>query len=460
MKTLFDKQIQMLDAASLMAITGRVTDVAGLVVAVEGLPLPLGAACTIHPARRPCVEAQVIGFRGDRTLLLPLSDPLGTASGDSVTSAPMLNTVAVSDEMLGRVFNGLGRPIDGKEPINAKDAYPIYKSAPPAFSRRAIEQPISTGVRSIDAMLTLGLGQRIGLFAGTGVGKSVLMGMITRNTDADVVVVGLVGERGREVGDFIRKDLGEEGLKKCVMVVSTSDESPVLRVRAGLVATSVAEYFRDQGANVLLLMDSVTRVAMALRQIGLAAGEPPVSKGYPPSVFSALPAMLERAGSTERGSITGIYTVLVEGDDINEPVADAVRGILDGHVLLSRDLANAAHYPAVAVLESISRVMVDVADEEQMLAARSVRRVMAVWKDIEDLVNIGAYAKGTTPAYDIAIEMKPLIDAFLQQAVNEASDHESARAQLLALHREIQSAEAAANRVVMSPAELQEVAAK
>ncbi|MFQ5413627.1 MAG: FliI/YscN family ATPase, partial [Phycisphaerae bacterium] len=294
-------------------------------------------------------------------------------------------------------------------------------------------------VRSIDAMHTLGAGQRLGIFAGTGVGKSVLLGMITRYTAADVAVVALVGERGREVGDFLRKDLGEQGLARTVMVVSTSDESPVLRVRACFVAAAVAEYFRDLGKNVLLLMDSTTRMAMAQRQIGVSAGEPPTTKGYPPSVFSLLPQLIERSGRTEAGSITGLYTVLVEGDDITEPVSDAMRGTLDGHVWLARDLANRGHYPAVSVLESISRVMTDVVDDEHIAAARTVRRVLAVWNDIEDLVNVGAYAAGTNVEYDVAVRMKPAIDGFLQQGMQERSDPDDTRAGLMRLAGEIES---------------------
>ncbi len=445
MTTMFASQMETLRRSRLVGVTGRVVEVSGLVIIAEGLPLPIGAACTIAPERCDRVHAQVVGFSSGRTMLMPMSDPAGTAAGDVVTSAPSIEQLGVSDGLLGRVLDGLGTPVDGKGPIRSQGMYPVHTDPPQALSRRPIETTLSTGVRSIDAMHTLGRGQRLGLFAGTGVGKSVLMGMIARNTDADVTVIALVGERGREVGDFLRKDLGEEGLANSVMVVSTADESPVLRVRACFVATAIAEYFRDQGKHVLLLMDSVTRAAMALRQIGLAVGEPPATKGYTPSVFATLPRLLERAGRTERGSITGVYTVLVEGDDINEPISDAVRGILDGHVWLSRDLANAGHYPAVSVLESISRVMVDVVDERHIEASRAVRRVLAVWEDIKDLVNIGAYAKGTTPHFDLAVEMKPRVDAFLQQSSKERAGVDETRAKLLALHDEIVVAEARLN---------------
>jgi len=300
-----------------------------------------------------------------------------------------------------------------------EDHYPIYCDPPAAMERVEIAQPLPTGIRAIDAFHTVGRGQRMGIFAGTGVGKSVLMGMITRYTEADVTVVALIGERGREVGDFIRKDLGEEGLARCVLVVSTSDESPVMRIRAAFLATAVAEYFRDLGKDVLLLMDSTTRVAMAQRQIGLSAGEPPTTKGYPPSVFALIPRLLERSGQTARGSITGMYTVLVEGDDMHEPISDAVRGTLDGHIWLARDLANRGQYPAVSVLDSISRVMPDVVGDDHQSAVAEVRKVLAVWHDIEDLVNVGAYAAGTNVECDLAVRAKPAIDAFLSQAIRE-----------------------------------------
>jgi FliI/YscN family ATPase len=317
--------------------------------------------------------------------------------------------------------------------VHPTSYYPVYRPAPKALLRPRISEPIATGIRSMDAMMTTGRGQRMGLFAGTGVGKSVLIGMIARHTDADVAVVALVGERGREVNDFIEKDLGPEGRKKAVLVVSTSDESPVLRVRAGFVATAVAEYFRDRGRNVLLLMDSVTRLAMAQRQIGLAAGEPPATKGYTPSVFALFPQLLERAGRTDRGSVTGFYSVLVEGDDINDPIGDSVRGVLDGHVWLSRRLASQSHYPAVSVTDSISRVMPDVVDELHMHAARTVRRVLATWNEIEDLVNIGAYASGSNPQFDAVIQTRPAVMSSLQQTIAEQVTFAQTREQLLAV---------------------------
>lgn len=437
---MFADQLTMLRRSRLLRVTGRVAEVTGLTVVAEGLRLPLGSGCEVTPAHRPPILAQVVGFAGDRTILMPMGELVGTSAGDPITSAASLEWVGVGKEMLGRVLDGLGRPIDGKGAILPECQYSVHGDAPGPLSRRPIDSSVATGIRSIDAMHTIGCGQRMGLFAGTGVGKSVLMGMIARYTSADVTVIAMVGERGREVGDFLSHQLDEASRRKTVTVVSTSDESPVLRVRACFVATAIAEFFRDQGKDVLLLMDSTTRMAMAQRQIGLAAGEPPTTKGYPPSVFALLPRLLERAGRTARGSITGIYTVLVEGDDISEPISDAVRGVLDGHVWLSRSLANAAHYPAVSVLESISRVMKDVVDDEHAEAATAVRRVLAVWADIEDMVNIGAYAKGTNPKFDLAVEMKPHVDAFLCQRIGECASPDDTRGALLALHSRIRDA--------------------
>jgi len=426
------------DAARTVRVTGRVADINGLAVTADGLPLPVGAMCRIDRSSGEPVPAQVVGTRGGRSVLMTLAEPLGIRTGDRVTSCAGLEFVPVGRRMLGSVLDGFGRPIGGTTDFPVETHYPAFGDAPKALSRKAIDKVLPTGIRAIDAMHTIGGGQRLGIFAGTGVGKSVLLGMIARYTQADVIVVSLIGERGREVGDFIRKDLGEEGLRRCVLVVSTSDESPVLRVRAGFVATAVAEYFRDCGKDVLLLMDSTTRIAMAQRQIGLSAGEPPATKGYPPSVFALLPRLLERSGRTDQGSITGLYTVLVEGDDITEPVADAIRGVLDGHLWLSRELANRGHYPAVAVLESISRVMVDVTDDDHRRAASTVRRVLAVWADIEDLVNVGAYAAGANVELDVAVRVKPAIDEFLQQTIAERAVFVATRDRLLELAQRIE----------------------
>lgn len=428
-----------IDRASFLRVTGRVTEVTGLTIGAEGFPLPVGSLGRIDTRGGDSILAQVVGVQGDRSILMTLQEPLGVGAGNRITSLTSKEQVPVGRKMLGCILDGLGRCIGGRESFPIESHYPVFADAPLALARPSIDEPLSTGVRSIDSMHTIGCGQRLGIFAGTGVGKSVLMGMIARYTSADVIVVGLIGERGREVGDFLKKDLGEEGLKRSVLVVSTSDESPVLRVRAAFTATAVAEYFRDQGKDVLLLMDSTTRMAMAQRQIGLSAGEPPTSKGYPPSVFSMLPRLLERSGRTERGSITGLYTVLVEGDDINEPISDAVRGILDGHVWLSRDLANRGHYPAVSVLESVSRVMTDVVSNEHRKAAATLRRVIAIWRDIEDLVNVGAYAPGANVDFDVAVQMKPVIDTFLRQEVAERATWETSSKRLIELAGEIET---------------------
>ena len=434
----FADEIDRISRMSTPAMIGRVCDVTGLTVVVSGLPAPVGSMCRIQTQSGGQTEAQVVGFRDDRALLMPLRDPLGIARGDEVVSLPGEARVRVRERILGRVIDVLGRVIDGGPPVCADAHYPVYRIAPKALARPRITDPVSTGIRSIDAMLTLGRGQRIGRFAGTGVGKSVLMGMITRYTDADAVVAAMVGERGREVNDFIEKDLGPEGRKKTVMVLSTSDESPVLRVRAAFVATAVAEFLRDRGKNVLLLMDSLTRMAMAQRQIGLAAGEPPATKGYTPSVFALLPQLLERAGRTEQGSVTGLYTVLVEADDINDPIGDAARGVLDGHIWLSRALATKAHYPAIAVTDSISRVMTDIVSADHQHAAKVVLRAMATWNEIEDLVNIGAYAPGSNPVFDAVIQTRPAVLAFLQQAIGEPSKSADSKRQLLTLAKQIE----------------------
>ncbi len=431
MVDLFSDHNEIVQQAQSLRVTGRVIAVSGMTIRAEGLPLSVGSICAIHRRVGDAVAAQIVGVSSDHAVLMPLHDPVGVGVHDRVTSHSGMQYVPVGRQMLGSILDATGTAIGGNRGYHVEAHYPVFRDAPKALHRAPIDAPLSVGVRSMDAMHTLGGGQRLGIFAGTGVGKSVLMGMIARATDADVTVVALVGERGREVGDFIRKDLGEEGLQKCVLVVSTSDESPVLRVRAGFVATAVAEYFRDQGKNVLFMMDSTTRMAMAQRQIGLSAGEPPTTKGYPPSVFSLLPKLLERSGRTENGSITGLYTVLVEGDDINEPVADAIRGILDGHVWLSRDLANRGHYPAVSVLDSISRVMPDVVSEEHIAAAAEVRKVLATWSDVEDLVNVGAYAPGANIDFDIAVRSKKVIDAFLQQGMNEKPLFDETKAKLL-----------------------------
>ncbi len=432
--TVLAEQIRTAQTAALLGVVGRVVSVTGMTVQAVGLPVPVGSVCEIGEAGRS-VSAEVIGFRNKVTLLMPLGDSGGLSRGQPVRFVTDARKVAVGPGLLGRVVDGMGRACDAGPPIAVDMYYPLDRTAPKAMDRTRIDTPLSVGIRSINALLTAGSGGRLGFFAGTGVGKSVLMGMMTRFTSADVSVIALVGERGREVGDFLAKELGPDGLKRSVVISSTSDQSPLLRVRAGFVATAIAEYFRDRGKEVLLLMDSVTRLAMAARQIGLAAGEPPATKGYPPSVFALLPRLLERSGRTARGSITGLYTVLVEGDDLNDPIADAVRGILDGHIWLSRRIAGRGQYPAVSVLDSVSRLMPDVTDAEHLAAARKVRRLLSTWAEIEDLVNIGAYAAGSNAEFDLVIRMRPEIESFMQQGMHDGYDFDASRAALLALSR-------------------------
>lgn len=426
-------------------ICGRVASVEGMVVTAEGLPAPVGAGCAIHTGRNGVVEAQVVGLRSERAILSVFGEATGITPGDQVECVSGVARVPVGEALLGRVIDARGRALDGRPAPVLNARYALYADPPGPLRRRPIDEPLGLGVRAIDALLTAGLGQRLGIFAGTGVGKSVLMGMICRHTQADAIVVALVGERGREVREFVEKQLGPQALARSVVLACTSDEAPAMRVRACFHATAIAEYLRDQGMNVLFMMDSLTRMAMAQRQIGLAAGEPPTAKGYPPSTFALLPRLLERAGRTQAGSITGIYTVLVEGDDIGEPLADAVRGILDGHIWLSRALANRGQFPAVDVLNSISRVAVDVTDAAQRDAARLVRKVLAVWNDIEDLVSIGAYVPGANRDYDVAVKTRDSIARFLAQDRAQGQSFERTVAELVALADEIRKCEAAAS---------------
>lgn len=419
-ETLFERLAREARETLSERILGRVIAVQGLTVSAGAFPAPIGARCVIR-ARSGNVECEVAGLRGSATILVVFSESAGVSPGDPVECLTATPRVPVGWDLLGRMIDGQGRGIDGRDMPLLNLRYPLYANPPSAMQRRIIDEPLGLGVRAIDALLTAGRGQRLGIFAGTGVGKSVLMGMICRGTQAQVNVVALVGERGREVRDFVEQQLGPEGMKRSVIVVSTSDEAPALRVRACFHAIAIAEFFRDQGLDVLFMMDSLTRLAMAQRQLGLAAGEPPTAKGYPPSTFALLPRLLERAGRTQRGSITGVYTVLVEGDEIGEPLADAVRGILDGHIWLSRGLANRGHFPAIDVLQSVSRVADDVTPEPQRKASRLVRRVLATWNDIEDLVNIGAYAAGASTEYDVAVRTRSAVTSFLQQGRTELS---------------------------------------
>lgn len=417
--TLFDRQHELLDQLNPFGIAGTVVGVSGLTISAEDFPVPVGSQCHIIRRTGQPLAGEVVGFRDRHTVVMPYDELTGVARGDAVRCLSTSQHVPVGMALLGRVVDGFGRAIDNQGDILAQDYYPLLNAAPSPTSRKRITEPLGTGIRAVDALLTCGQGQRMGIFAGPGVGKSILLGMVARYTSADVIVIALVGERGKEVRDFLERDLSHEGRVRSVVVVSTSDQSPVLRIRATLAATSIAEFFRDQGKSVLLLVDSLTRLAMAQRQIGLAAGEPPATKGYTPSVFAMMPKLLERAGQSQHGSITGFYTVLVEGDDITEPVSDAVRGILDGHLWLSRALANKGQYPAISTLESVSRVMPDVVQTAQSDVAAKIKRLIAIYDDIEDLVNIGAYVPGSNPQIDLAVKVHPIIDQFLRQGMSE-----------------------------------------
>ena len=411
-------------------LVGQVQSVTGLTMEATDLALPIGSLCRIHSFGGRTSTAEVIGIRHERTLLMPLSSTAGVARGDRIENLATAPRVGCSEQLLGRVLDGFGRPIDGKGPLRLAQSRRIDARAVTPMDRANIRQPIGTSVRAIDGLHTCGLGQRMGIFSGPGVGKSTLLSQIAKHTDADVSVVALIGERGREVQEFLENSLGEEGLSRCVVIVSTSDEAPLLRVRAAKVACTVAEFFRDRGQNVLLMMDSLTRMAQAQRQIGLAAGEPPATKGFPPSVFALLPEILERAGRTATGSVTGFYTVLVEGDDFNEPIPDAVKGISDGHLWLSRSLANRGHFPAIDVLQSISRVRGDVTDKAHQHAAKRVTALTALYQDIEDLINIGAYVPGKNLDNDLAKEARPRIVDFLRQDSQSPVTLDQAKKQL------------------------------
>ncbi len=413
----------------------RVRQAIGLVVQADGLALPVGAACDIRTSSGGVVPCEVVGFREDVTLLMPLEDLQGVRRGDEIVCRSQVQRIPVGRALLGRVIDSQGNPIDGGPRITAERQGPLQARAPHPLERERIREALGTGVRAIDALLTCGKGQRLGIFAGSGVGKSTLLGMCARGTAADVIVIGLVGERGREVREFVERDLGPEGLKRSVVVVETSERPALLRVRAPFAATAVAEYFRDEDLDVLLLMDSITRMANAQREVGLSAGEPPATKGYPPSVFAQMPRLLERAGRSGKGSITGFYTVLVEGDDVNEPIADTARAILDGHVWLSRDLAVRGHYPSIDPLQSVSRLMTEVATPKQSESAQRLKALLAAWRDAEDLINVGAYVKGSNPEIDAALQSRPAIMKFLKQGVTERSTIEESLRSLLELSK-------------------------
>jgi flagellum-specific ATP synthase len=398
---------------------GVVREITGLVIESDGPPAPVGSFCEIRTNRGRTIRTQVAGFKNGRILSIPLEEVEGLEPGDPIYARTSDAQVRVGLDLLGRVLDGFGRPMDGLLPLAGRESYPLFADPPGPLEREHIVQPLATGIRAIDSLLPCGYGQRIGIFGGSGVGKSTLLGAMSRQNSADVTVIALIGERNREVRHFVEHDLGPEGQARSVVVVATSDRPAPLRVRACFVAVAIAEYFRDQGKNVLLVMDSVTRLAMAQREIGLAAGEPPSQKGYTPSVFAIMPKIFERAGAFKKGSITGFFTVLVEGDDQNEPIADAVRSILDGHIVLSRELGAAGHYPAIDVLASVSRVASLVAKPNQIKAAQKLREALAVYRNAEDLIALGAYVSGSNPKLDASIRSRDQILAFLRQDAQE-----------------------------------------
>lgn len=408
-------------------VYGKVMQIIGLIIEGHGPGSSIGELCDIYPggSMQP-VEAEVVGFRGEKIQLMPLGDTRGLSPGSKIVAKRHKAYVRVGRGLLGRILDGHGNPIDDRGEINAKDFYPLYGSPINPLGRRRIDSHLDLGIKAINGLLTCGQGQRLGIFAGSGVGKSVLLGMIARNTTADINVIALIGERGREVKEFIEKDLKEEGLARSIVVVATSDQPPLVRIRGAYIANAIAEYFRDCGNKVILMMDSITRFATALREVGLAIGEPPTTKGYTPSVFSTLPRLLERAGTCSgEGNITGLYTILVEEDDLNDPIADSVRSIIDGHIVLSRDLAAHNHYPAIDILHSTSRTMIDIVTPEHMSRARRLREIVARYRKAEDLINIGAYKKGSNPDIDFAIDTIGPINNFLCQGIDEKVDFES-----------------------------------
>ena len=402
-----------------MRFHGKVAQVVGLVIEGFCPDTAVGSLCEIHPQNGPSIPAEVVGFRDNKTLLMPLGELRGIGLGSLISVLRQKSSLGVGPSMLGRVINGLGEPIDDKGPIAVEEEYPIYSHPVNPMKRVSIKQPLDLGIRAINGLMTCGEGQRVGIMAGSGVGKSTMLGMIARHTSADINVIALIGERGRELREFMEKDLQEEGLRKSVVVVATSDQPPLVRMRGAYIATTIAEYFQAKGKKVLLMMDSATRFAMAMREVGLAIGEPPTTKGYTPSVFAALPRLLERSGNFARGSITGLYTVLVEGDDFNEPISDAMRSILDGHIVLSRDLAARSIYPAIDILSSTSRVMGNVTDKEHQRLAAKYRETLATYRQSEDLINIGAYKPGSNLRIDYAIAKMDEITAYQKQEVDD-----------------------------------------
>jgi flagellum-specific ATP synthase len=419
----YSKKLSRIDT---LKASGKVTQIIGLVVEATGVQGSLGEVCHIISRNEDVeIKAEIVGFKENKVLLMPLGDLHGIGPGAKVIATEETFIVPVGEGLLGRVLDGLGNPIDNKGPLKVNEFYSVYNKPSDPLTRKKVAMPVATGIRSIDGALTIGKGQRIGIFSGSGVGKSTTLGMIARNTSADINVIALIGERGREVRDFIEKDLKIEGLRRSVVVAATSDQPALIRRMGAFVATSIAEYFRDRGYDVMLMMDSVTRFAMAQREIGLAIGEPPTTKGYPPSVFALLPKLLERAGTTpDKGTITGMYTILVEADDLNEPISDSVRAILDGHIVLSRQLASQNHYPPVDILDSVSRCMIDITDEEHRRAANKLKETIAAHRNAEDLINIGAYVKGSNPSIDYAVSKIGDINKFLIQGIEEKTEYE------------------------------------
>lgn len=426
------RYIEQLRQIDPVLVNGKVTQVIGLTVESDGPDASVGDVCYIYPYKsaKP-IKAEVVGFRDNRVILMPLGDLHSVGPGCEVVGTGRPLTVQVGYELLGRVLDGLGQPLDGSLLPGRMTQYSTHNQPSNPLKRPRVLEPLSVGIRAIDGLLTVGNGQRVGIFAGSGVGKSTLMGMIARNTAADVNVIGLIGERGREVLDFIERDLGPEGLARSVVVVATSDQPALIRIKGALIATSIAEFFRDRGLNVMLMMDSVTRFAMAQREVGLAVGEPPATRGYTPSVFATLPKLLERSGTSPKGSITAFYTVLVDGDDMNEPIADAVRGILDGHIVLNRNLANKGHFPAIDILASVSRVMKEIVPPEHQEAAQFLNRLLSVYKESEDLINIGAYQRGSNSEIDLSLQYIQAINDFTRQKVNEKVTYAEVQKRLL-----------------------------
>ncbi|AGX44893.1 flagellar protein export ATPase FliI [Clostridium saccharobutylicum] len=429
----FNKLIKKVNSTSAIYSEGIVKKVIGLTIEVQGIKAFVGELCIIYNEKNIPVNCEVVGFKDESVILMPLDELTGIAPGCKVVPQHKPLSVHCSENLLGHIIDGLGNPLDCDSIIKDGEDYPLENEAPDPLKRKRIKDIMPTGVRAIDGFLTVGDGQRIGIFAGSGVGKSTTLGMIAREAEADVNVISLIGERGREVLEFIEKDLGPEGMKKSVVVCATSDKPALIRMKGALTATAIAEYFRDQGKKVILMMDSVTRFAMAQREVGLAIGEPPATKGYTPSVFAKLPRLMERAGTSIDGSITAFYTVLVDGDDFNEPIADAVRGILDGHIVLSRHLAHKNHYPAIDVLNSVSRLMSQIAPKEHKEAASFARDLLATYKDSEDLINIGAYVKGSNKKIDMAVNYNEMLNQFLCQGIDERSDFEATKNSLISM---------------------------